>query len=708
MGAAPSKVEEDKALQLCRGRKKFVRQALDGRCSLAVTHITYIDALRDLGTALMMFVELGPEVPIESSRYTSSTTATPEPLALTETSLSHFNSRRMNRPIHYHSNHMKSRDGPISKKIEEKLPTPVIGSVISSSSQRNNVDASSPLWDYFGPSHPIDSHLSFGNGLNQDLDIADEIRRLRKEEGIPDLEDEEDNHSFEKEDSHDSEDEFDEPSTDTLVRSFVNRATEHVDQNGDNKRESPDLSPLTTASTSGNTFHNHNNNNNNNNVNVKNVTENRAATPKDLFSSVKDIEYLFVKAAESGRDVPRMLEANKFHFRPVFPGKDTGSMTLMMVKACFSCGKDPAHVQEEPVQNTVKYLTWHRTASSRSSSSLNTLGPTNAIDEVEDFTSNLLQNCMISGSHASTLDRLFAWERKLYDEVKASKIVRGQYDAKCKLLRQLESMDESKTKSDKVRAVVKDLHSRIGVAIHRINTISKKIEELRDNELQPQLEELIEGLRKMWEVMLECHNLQFNIISAAYNKSNSRNSANQQRQAAHLKSQLDNLCSSFTKWFDAQRMYLQSLNGWLQQCITLQEQSKRRKRGRREGPRPRDYGPPIYTTIEVWLELILTLPDKAVTDSIKGLASEINCFLPNQDSHNKQTNVLSSNNNNDAHSNLSDPNGHGFDRFHKALAGFLSQLSIFAEASVNTFIRLQKEIQNAKNNYNHRKSLPRG
>ena len=31
------------------------------------------------------------------------------------------------------------------------------------------------------------------------------------------------------------------------------------------------------------------------------------------------------------------------------------------------------------------------------------------------------------------------------------------------------------------------------VGIHRIDSISKKIEELRDTELQPQLEELIEG-----------------------------------------------------------------------------------------------------------------------------------------------------------------------------------------------------------------------
>ena len=63
---------------------------------------------------------------------------------------------------------------------------------------------------------------------------------------------------------------------------------------------------------------------------------------------------------------------------------------------------------------------------------------------------------------------------------------------KCKILRQLESTEEKK-KVEKTRAVVKDLHTRIRVAIHRIDSISKRIEELRDKELQPQLEELIQG-----------------------------------------------------------------------------------------------------------------------------------------------------------------------------------------------------------------------
>lgn len=72
-------------------------------------------------------------------------------------------------------------------------------------------------------------------------------------------------------------------------------------------------------------------------------------------------------------------------------------------------------------------------------------------------------------------------------------MIRRDYDMKCKVLRQLESNGENPHKIDKTRAVVKDLHSRIRVAIHRIGSISKRIEELRDKELQPQLEELIEG-----------------------------------------------------------------------------------------------------------------------------------------------------------------------------------------------------------------------
>ncbi|KAJ4906246.1 hypothetical protein Rs2_09904 [Raphanus sativus] len=75
MGATTSRIDEDKALQLCRERKKFVQQALDGRCLLAAAHVSYVQSLKNTGTALRKFAET--EVPVESSLYTSTTSATP-------------------------------------------------------------------------------------------------------------------------------------------------------------------------------------------------------------------------------------------------------------------------------------------------------------------------------------------------------------------------------------------------------------------------------------------------------------------------------------------------------------------------------------------------------------------------------------------------------------------------------------------------------
>ncbi|KAJ6671731.1 hypothetical protein OIU85_015474 [Salix viminalis] len=303
MGASNSKTEEDKVLKLCRERKKFVRQALDGRCSLAAAHIMYIQSLRSTGTALRKFIE--PEVLFESSLYTS-TNATPEPLALTEKSISHFSvsSPSLFHPVDAAENHspspsppsssriqahhMKSR-GFFSKKVEEKSPVVVTGTVTSSSTPQNTTprstekhetpqfeDSSVPpgfqQWDYFELFNPIDHQFSFQDGrqMNYGLDSADDLRQLREEEGIPGLEDEEKTTILESAETEGSEDEFDDPPAETLVRSFenLNRVNDHVAPsasptmpsagsaasetellNGE-KGNSPGLSPLRTPSLS--------------------------------------------------------------------------------------------------------------------------------------------------------------------------------------------------------------------------------------------------------------------------------------------------------------------------------------------------------------------------------------------------------------------------------------------------------------------------
>lgn len=67
-----------------------------------------------------------------------------------------------------------------------------------------------------------------------------------------------------------------------------------------------------------------------------------------------------------------------------------------------------------------KVITWNRSISSQSSSSRNPLISASRDDATESGSDFIEEFCMISGSHSSTLDRLYAWERKLYDELKVN------------------------------------------------------------------------------------------------------------------------------------------------------------------------------------------------------------------------------------------------------------------------------------------------
>lgn len=640
---------------------------------------------------------------------------------------------------------MKFR-GSFAKKVEEKPPVVVTGTISSLSTPQNitphsheQAEASpsqtpirepeTPPWDFFGLSHPIDSHFSSREQeVAHGFEFSDDLGHDREHEGFPELEDEEENVSCrDQSQGSESEDEFDDdPSSDTLVRSFknlnreeslgtigaspsmptvANTASENELVN-EEKINSPKLSPLKTMANTAKSSETMATPRDAKVTPMKGDSVEHKIAPKDFVSSMRDVEYLFVKASDSGKEVPRMLEANKLHFRPLLPGQEPGaSATSSLLKACFSCGEDPSQVQEEPAQTSVKYLTWHRTTSSRSSSSRNPLAP-NSREDVEDLTSGIFESmCMISGSHASTLDRLFAWERKLYDEVKASQVVRRDYDMKCKLLREQESRCESQNRIDKTRAVVKDLHSRIRVAIHRIDTISRRIEDMRDKELQPQLEEIIEGLQRMWEVMFECHKLQLHIISISFSNNTTKLSLHSESHrlvAAQLQDNLTHLSLTFTKWVNSLRTYVQAINDWLRKCVSVQEKSSKKRRWMNTPLelRLRNSGPPIYTTCGAWLDSLKELPVKEVSDAIKGLAAEVSPFLPQTQGKKGGPEMLST-----PQESFEDWNT-GYDRFKQGLVHFLTQMGNFAERSSKMYGQLHTDIEDAKRTYEHKMSQP--
>ncbi|XP_044452702.1 protein ALTERED PHOSPHATE STARVATION RESPONSE 1-like [Triticum aestivum] len=193
---------------------------------------------------------------------------------------------------------------------------------------------------------------------------------------------------------------------------------------------------------------------------VKNVV-------KDLSSSfMKEVEILFFRACDSGKQVPMILEEDKIQFRPLLPEEIAhGSKASKFLATFLVCCREEVSIPKPPPQAEIKYLTWHRSVSSQLSPSKN---PPRTILVV----------------HTSTLDRLYAWETKLYDEVKANSSICRKYDEKCKQLRDQESRGKKLIITDFTPAAVEDLHSRIPVAIRKIYFISMNIEDLRDKELQ--------------------------------------------------------------------------------------------------------------------------------------------------------------------------------------------------------------------------------
>ncbi|KAJ0977553.1 hypothetical protein J5N97_013027 [Dioscorea zingiberensis] len=771
MGTSNSKIEDDKALVLCRERKRLVSQALDGRCLLADAHVSYIRSLRNTGTALRNFVEL---VTPADSFLCKSTSVTHEPFPLAEKSALQFSnssssfSRHMEtvesfspvpsplNPVQFHANHMKAGRS-IPTTVKEKPPVPVTAALQAeenapkgtvSQSEENSTAETPPIlgtshWDYFELPHLVDSHYTFqdGRGLYHELDNAGYIRHLREEEGIPQLEEDGENVSRNaRDDFVDSEDDFDQPSTAPLVRIFRNR-NEVLDSNS--IKECPiGLSVETVTSETEPETEQHNEQqtmlSNGTHDEKLSITTPKAAPAvvlpvngsakghgfanniavKDFISLMMEIEVLFLKASESGKEVPRMLEANKLNFRPLsIKGTEHKSGATAFLTSCFGCCAEEVHLPEETAPNDVKYLTWHRSASSLSSSSRNIMGATSK-DDVEEFNDNDFNSiCMNAGSHASTLDRLYAWERKLYDEVKASGIIRKNYEMKCRLLRSQESKAESPYKIDKTRAMVKDLHSRILVALHRIDSISKKIEELRDKELQPQLEELIGGLIRMWEKMLDCHKHQYNILLSLCNNGTTGISVmpeSHQQAVLLLEFELNSLGSNFTKWISAHKSYLEAINGWLHKCVyPLRHKSSRRRKNLEFSPRS-DGAPPIFVTCGDWLEFLndKDFPTRKVEVAIQALVGITVKFLPHQaKSHGNISKFSLSRKEgrseelekdiwtNETPEELSQEPRQDLDSLLSGLVIFIDQLKIFAESSLDKYVALQKSIDAARNAY---------
>ncbi|XP_057805492.1 nitrate regulatory gene2 protein-like [Salvia miltiorrhiza] len=170
-------------------------------------------------------------------------------------------------------------------------------------------------------------------------------------------------------------------------------------------------------------------------------------------------------------------------------------------------------------------------------------------------------------SLCSTLERLLAWEKKLYQEVKAREGVKIEHERKLSALQAQEYRGEEEAKLDKTKASIKRLQSLIVVTSQAVSTTSFAIIGLRDSDLIPQLVELCHGFMYMWRSMNRFHALQNDVVQQVQGLVNHaakvESTSDLHRQATRdLESAVSAWHSSFCHLIKFQRHFIRALHGW--------------------------------------------------------------------------------------------------------------------------------------------------
>ncbi|KAF4368290.1 hypothetical protein G4B88_008594 [Cannabis sativa] len=315
---------------------------------------------------------------------------------------------------------------------------------------------------------------------------------------------------------------------------------------------------------------------------------------RDVFEAVREIETQFQRASESGNEIAQMLEVGKLPYNRRHASKmlHVGTQSLSVMSSQPSTSK-----------------------AAESSSSAAAPAQLDFEEELRTTSKNL----------SSTLHKLYLWEKKLYNEVKAEEKMRVMHDRKCRKLKRLDERGAEAHKVEATRTFIKGLSTKIRIAIQVVDKISVTINKIRDEELWPQLNKLIQGLTRMWKCMLECHSIQCEAIREA--RALGSIGSGKKLGDAHLEATLQfgreliNWTFRFSTWISAQKGYVRAINDWLVKCIFYEPEETA------DGIVPFSPGrmgaPPVFVICHQWSQAMDNISEKEVVDSMRVFASSV-------------------------------------------------------------------------------------
>ncbi|KAG6483958.1 protein ROLLING AND ERECT LEAF 2-like [Zingiber officinale] len=232
-------------------------------------------------------------------------------------------------------------------------------------------------------------------------------------------------------------------------------------------------------------------------------------------------------------------------------------------------------------------------------------------------------------SHGSTLERLLAWETKLYKEVKAREGVKIEHEKKLSTLQSLEYGGKADARLDKTKASIKKLQSLILVTSEAVTTTSTAIAKVRDEELAPQFVQICYALLNMWRKMNQCHETQNHIVQQVRGLVNSASNAGltsdlHRLTTRDLEAAVSAWHSSFNRLVKYHRGYVRTLYSWL--MLTLLQVSS-------DNPQKDHYSPiaiQLTAICDEWKQALERLPDTVLSEAVKSFMNVVHVIYTKQ------------------------------------------------------------------------------
>nr|KYP65196.1 hypothetical protein KK1_011426 [Cajanus cajan] len=302
----------------------------------------------------------------------------------------------------------------------------------------------------------------------------------------------------------------------------------------------------------------------------------------------------FLQASESAQGVSKLLEATRLHYHSNF-------------------ADNRGHIDHSA--RVMRVITWNKSFR----------GVSNGDAAKDDFDSEEYE------THATVLDKLLAWEKKLYEEVKQGELMKFEYQRKVAILNKQKKRGASVESLEKTKAAVSHLHTRYIVDMQSMDSTVSEVNHIRDAQLYPKLVSLVVEMANMWEKMCMNHDSQLKIVtdlkSLDISQAPMETTKHHYERTVQLLNVVHEWHLQFEKLVTQQKQYIKALNSWLKLNLIPIESNLKEK----ISSPPKAQNPPIQALLHAWHDYVDKLPDELAKSAISSFAAVIKTIIVQQE-----------------------------------------------------------------------------